>query len=76
MVLNRNPTSRPAEFDWKAEDVHDELSKRSAAFGETNYRLRNLWNGRFVGNTARPLSMDVPGHDVLVLRLTHAGGGK
>jgi alpha-galactosidase len=76
MVLNRNAETRTAAFDWKAEDVRDDLSKRSTAFGGTNYRLRNLWNGRFVGTTSRALSMDVPGHDVLVLRLTRARGPK
>jgi alpha-galactosidase len=56
-------------FDWRAEKVSDELFKRDASFATTSYRLRNLWNGRFVGNTARTLTADLPGHDVLVLRL-------
>jgi alpha-galactosidase len=72
MVLNRNEEARKAAFDWKAEDVRDDVAHRSAAFAQTNYKLRNLWNGRFVGTTAKPLSEDLPGHDVLVLRLTPA----
>jgi hypothetical protein len=52
--------------------VRDDLSKRSAAFGQPNYlyKLRNLWTGRFVGNTAKALTTEVPGHDVLLLRLS------
>jgi alpha-galactosidase len=69
MALNRNADSRKIAFDWRAEKVSDELFKRDAAFATTSYRLRNLWNGRFVGNTARALTADLPGHDVLVLRL-------
>ena len=71
MVLNRNKDSRVASFDWNAEDVRDALSGRTAAFGKsiTLYKLRNLWNGQFVGNTAKPLKAEVGGHDVLVLRL-------
>ena len=59
-------------FDWKAEKVSDELSKRDAAFAQTNYKLRNLWNGRFVGNTGKALAAEVPAQDVLMLRLTPA----
>jgi len=70
MVLNRNKDVHQATFDWKVEDVRDDLSKRSAEFVKTRYRLRNLWNGEFMGNTAKSLNAAVPGHDVLVLRLT------
>jgi len=72
LVLNRNKDPRKVSFDWQAENVHDELSKRAAGFATTNYKLRNLWSGRFVGNTGKPLAAEVPGHDVLVLRLTAA----
>ena len=44
--------------------------KRDAAFAKTRYKMRNLWNGQIAGNTSKALSADVPGHDVLVLRLT------
>jgi alpha-galactosidase len=70
MVLNRNKDARKASFDWKSETVSDELSKRDAAFATTRYKLRNVWTGQFVGNTGRSLAADVPGHDVLMLRLT------
>jgi alpha-galactosidase len=70
MVLNRNKDARQATFDWKAETVADDLSKRDAAFATTRYKLRNLWNGRFEGNTGKVLRATVPGHDVLLLRLT------
>jgi alpha-galactosidase len=70
MVLNRNADGRAIVFDWKAESVNDDLSKRDAAFERTIYRLRNLWSGQASGSTAKPLKANVPGHDVLVLRLT------
>jgi len=70
MVLNRNADARKASFDWKAEDVRDDLSKREAAFGKTKYKLVDLWTGRPLGNTAKPLAAEVSAHDVLLLRLT------
>jgi len=49
--------------------VNDDLSKRDAALAKTRYKLRNLWTGQFAGNTGKALSANLPGHDVLVLRL-------
>ncbi|MES1263671.1 MAG: hypothetical protein ABUL69_04900 [Peristeroidobacter soli] len=31
--------------------------------------MTNLWTGRAAGNTGKALKADLPGHDVLVLRL-------
>jgi len=70
MVLNRNADARPAGFDWKTENVSDDLTKRALDFSRAHYDLRNLWTGKSAGNTRKPLAAQVPGHDVLVLRLT------
>jgi alpha-galactosidase len=72
MALNRNKEPRKIAFDWKAENVDDDLSKRDAAFAKTRYKLRNLWNGQFTGNTGKVLSAEIPAQDVLMLRLTTA----
>jgi alpha-galactosidase len=69
MALNRNKEPRKITFDWKTENVNDELSKRDAAFAKSRYKLRNLWNGQFTGNTGKALSAEIPAQDVLVLRL-------
>jgi alpha-galactosidase len=69
LVLNRNKDAKKASFAWKSEKVSDELSKRDAGFATTRYKLRNVWTGQFVGNTGKALAADVPGHDVLMLRL-------
>ncbi|HEX8922620.1 MAG TPA: glycoside hydrolase family 27 protein, partial [Pyrinomonadaceae bacterium] len=68
-ILNRGTTPRKISFDWKAEKVTDSFSKREASFVTTRYRLRDLWAQRDIGTTERPLSADVPPHDVLMLRL-------
>jgi len=69
VALNRNKDARKITFDWKTEIVNDDLSKRDAALAKTRYKLRNLWTGQFAGNTGKALSANLPGHDVLVLRL-------
>jgi alpha-galactosidase len=72
MVLNRNQEPRRVAFDWKAEKVRDELSDRELGADRTVYQARNLWRNVAAGKTSRPLDAEVPGHDVLVLRLTPA----
>lgn len=69
VFLNRNTSPRQVTFDWKSEKVVDSLSNRAARFDTTVYSLRDLWARRDVGTTTRPLSADLPPHDVLMLRL-------
>jgi alpha-galactosidase len=68
-ILNRNTTPRAFSFDWKNEKVSDDLSKRDAHFDTTTYSLRDLWTKKDMGTTKNILTAEIPGHDVLVLRL-------
>jgi alpha-galactosidase len=68
-VLNRGPAARRVAFDWRHENVSDDLSKRSADFAKRTYRVRDLLARRERGTTAAALDAVVPGHDVLMLRL-------
>jgi alpha-galactosidase len=68
-VLNRSPRFQKIVFDWKAEPVSDDLSKREARFDTVKYSLRDLWTKKDLGTTEKPLNAEVPAHDVLMLRL-------
>ena len=68
-VLNRNADARRVSFDWVRESVSDSFSKRDARFDTARYAVRDLWTKRDAGTTATALSAEVPGHDVLMLRL-------
>jgi alpha-galactosidase len=68
-ILNRSTNSQNVVFNWKNENVVDELSKREAKFDTTVYRLEDLWKKKELGSTKEPLAAEVPGHDVLMLRL-------
>jgi alpha-galactosidase len=68
-VLNRSPEPQKISFDWKNEKVEDDFSKRDAHFDTTTYSLRNLWSKQNAGDTGKVLNAEVPGHDVLMLRL-------
>jgi alpha-galactosidase len=68
-LLNRNKDAKKISFDWKNENVADSFSKRDAHFDTTTYSLRNLWTKQDAGDTGKILEAEVPGHDVLLLRL-------
>ena len=76
VVLNRAQAPRDVRFDWSRETVTDSLSNRSAAFGGTTYRVRDLWTKKDLGTTKRALAARVPARDVLMVRLQAAGGGR
>jgi alpha-galactosidase len=75
MILNRNGEPRAAGFDWK-QAVSDDVSGATAGFPAIRYQLRDLWTGRPAGDTRKPLHATVPGHDVLLLRLTPTSGAR
>jgi alpha-galactosidase len=68
--LNRGTQPQTVTFDWANEKVSDPLSHRDANFATTTYKLHNLWTKADAGTTKDALSAEVPGHDVLLLRLT------
>jgi alpha-galactosidase len=67
--LNRTQKPVSIEFDWKAQLVYDDLSKRELNTVQTEYDLVDLWTKAAAGNTKTALKAVVPGHDVLMLRL-------
>jgi alpha-galactosidase len=68
-VLNRNTEPKQINFDWKTERVADDISMRETKFDSTTYRVRDLWLKQDIGTTDAALVAEVPGHDVLTLRL-------
>ena len=68
-VLNRSTNAQNFTFDWKSEKVNDTFAKRDANFSTTTYSLRNLWTKKEAGTTKETLAAEIPGHDVLMLRL-------
>ena len=67
--FNRNADPQKVTFDWKNEKVTDDISNRDAKFDTVTYSVRDLWQKKDLGTTKTPLSADVQGHDVLVVRL-------
>jgi alpha-galactosidase len=69
-ILNRGHSTEKVEFTWQDEPVADEFSGRETLFSARLYRIRDLWSGDDLGTTRQTLEAEVPGHDVLIMRLT------
>ena len=66
--LNRSTQPASVEFDWKTK-VYDDFSKRGLDAGSAGYKIVNVWTKKDMGNTRKLLKENIPGHDVLMLRL-------
>jgi alpha-galactosidase len=71
-ALNRGKEPQTITFNWQQATVNDPFSKRDAHFATRNYSLRNLWNQQPAATTREPLIAKIPGHDVLMLRLSRS----
>jgi alpha-galactosidase len=69
-ILNRNTTPEKYIINWKKFNLNDDLSQRSINFDTAVYNLQNLWTKKSEGSTRRQKKVTVPGHDVLVWRLS------
>jgi len=69
-VLNRSHAARKLTFQWKEEKVTDSFSGRELQADRNLFRIKNLWTNKDLGTTKKMLTADVPGYDVLVLRLS------
>ncbi|MBN2348907.1 MAG: glycoside hydrolase family 27 protein [Bacteroidales bacterium] len=67
--LNRSAQPSALEFDWKANPVKDDVSNREITFDSAVYTLRDVWAKKETGTTKKSLKAEIPGHDVLMLRL-------
>jgi alpha-galactosidase len=67
--LNRTEQVHKLEFDWAANVVGDDISKKTLNAKEATYSIRDLWAKKSLGTTSKILSAEIPVHDVLLIRL-------
>ncbi|RXF69207.1 glycoside hydrolase family 27 protein [Arcticibacter tournemirensis] len=72
--LNRSRQAKAIKLNWKEEIVKDDLSRAILDAGSATYEIRNLWSHQSNGTTKKALAATVPGHDVLMLRLSRIQG--
>ncbi|RQW07082.1 glycoside hydrolase family 27 protein [candidate division KSB1 bacterium] len=67
--LNRDVVAKAINFVWADHQVVDDVADRKVTFADENYSIRDLWAKKAVGTTDKPFSAQLPGHDVIMLRL-------
>jgi alpha-galactosidase len=67
--LNRGIMPKKISFDWQRNNVNDTLSGHDTNFGRSVYKIRDLWAKKDIGTTEKIFDAEVPGHDVIMLRL-------
>ena len=68
-LLNRSHAPAHVHLEWSKQPIADGISKTSLD-PKAVYGIRDVWRGKNIGTTTRPLEADVPVVDVLLLRLT------
>ena len=68
--LNRSVEPLDLNFDWKSNPMKDPDFDYTFDFTRNTYDLLNVWSGKQQGTTKRVLKASIPGHDVLMFRLT------
>ena len=69
-ILNRGTEPAKYVINWQKFNFTDDLSKRATDFNQTIYSIRNLWTKKNEGTSKKIKKVIVPGHDVLMYRLT------
>ena len=68
--LNRSARTKRIDHDWAGTTIVDSVSRRTLNTAAKEYGIRDLWAKKDVGTTRRRLVVDIPKHDVVMLRLT------
>ena len=67
--LNRSKQTKKIDMNWKAEIITDKVFNKILDATVKSYKIRNLWTKMDVGTTNTPLNIEIPAHDVLMLKL-------
>ncbi len=68
--LNKSKDERTINFDWSSNTMVDTHFDFTFNFDETVYTLFDVWTKDKLGTSKKTLKKTIPGHDVLMLRLT------
>jgi alpha-galactosidase len=69
-ILNRGTQPEKYTIDWQKFNFTDDLSKCATHFDQKTYSIRNLWTRKKEGTSKKTKKVVIPGHDVLMYRLT------
>ncbi len=68
VFVNMSDDPRELDFDWKRHSIGDDVNGKRLNT-EENYRIRDLFNHKELGNISKNLKATIGSHDVLMVRL-------
>jgi alpha-galactosidase len=68
--LNRKKEPVTLNFKWSDNSFKDPDFSYSVDFKNKKYKILNVWTGKNSGTTRKTLQAVIPGHDVVMLRLS------
>lgn len=68
--LNMKKDNQELSFDWSSNTMVDKHFNFTYNFDEKVYSLFDVWTKEKIGTTKKVLKTTVPGHDILMLRLS------
>jgi alpha-galactosidase len=66
--FNRGTAPRKLDFDWQKHDIRDSFSSTDLRLDGT-YKIRDLWAGKNIGTTKDIFRIEIPAHDVRMVRV-------
>ena len=67
--VNRTRQPQKINFNWKKENVNDELSSKQLNAATATYKIMDVWTKKNLSTTAKAFSATVQPHDVVMLQL-------
>ena len=68
--LNKSEVAKAVSFDWKMQNVVDEINNLKADFDKTEYQIKDVWKDKNSGTTKKAFKQELPSHDIITLILT------
>jgi alpha-galactosidase len=68
--INRGSVTKKIEHDWKKNIITDSFSAKELNAVQANYMIKDLWQKKAIGSTAKVFQATILPHDVIMLRLT------
>lgn len=67
--INMSDEQISIDFDWIKHEIGDNLNNRMLKVKDQNYKIRDLFNHKNMGDTSVNLKAKIDSHDVLMIRL-------
>ena len=70
LFLNRSNLKTALKFDWAKNPVYDDRFDKGAFRMGNNYQIRDIWEGKNVGKTDKPMNLTLEPHEGWFVRLS------